>query len=119
MIFFKLSPRDVDHVYYDSDASVDFKEIDEFRKFCNNSWEKPYGYIVIDKDNQDLKNRYRNQLELVETPVEIMKSVQSQEVKKPEEKHRATKKCEICNIEILSSSHARHVKSKAHLKKLS
>src|SRR5882757_5796201 len=51
MIFFKLSKRDVDNVYFDSDASVDFKDIVDFRKFCNDSWITPYGYIVIDKDN--------------------------------------------------------------------
>ena len=116
MIFFKLSPRDVDHVYYDSDASVDFKEIDEFRKFCNKSWDKPYGYIVIDRDNPDIKIRYRNQLEVLENEQVEIQKVAEDKISEPKE--RATKRCQICNIEILSSSHARHIKSNAHLKKL-
>ena len=115
MIFFNLSKRDVDNVYYDSDASVDFKDIDDFRKFCNESWKTPYGYIIIDKDNPNLKHRYRNQLELNETEMQIPKV---EEVKIVEEKQRAKKKCQACNMELLSSSHARHIKSKAHFKKL-
>ena len=34
-------------------------------------------------------------------------------------KQRATKKCELCDITMLNSSHSKHTKSKAHLKKLS
>ena len=33
-------------------------------------------------------------------------------------KPRATKRCDICDMEMLSSSHSKHIKSKAHLKKL-
>lgn len=115
MIFFKLSKRDVDNVYFDSDACVDFKKIDDFRNFCNESWKSPYGYIVIDKDNPKIKHRYRNQLDLSEDEIQLQKP---QEVKITEEKQRATKICKTCDIEILSSSHARHIKSKAHVKKL-
>ena len=118
MIFFKLSPTDVNHVFYDSDASVDFKKIEGFRQFCNESWSKPYGFIVIDKDNPDIKNRYRNQLEIIEDEPQIVFEKQvtfEDEVKKP----RATKLCSNCDIKILSSSMARHLKSKCHSKKLS
>ena len=83
MIFFNLSKRDVDNVYFDSGANVDFKEIDDFRTFCNESWKTPYGYIVIDKDNPVIRHRYRNQLELGEDEIQIPKP---QEVKIMEEK---------------------------------
>ena len=130
MIFFKLSPRDVDNVYFDSDASVDFKDINDFKDFCNRAWQNKYGYIVIDKHRQDLKQRYRTQLELDKEPVSIMKNPDEPVVfeksvtfKLPpsyEEacKPRATKKCEVCDMDMLSSSHAKHIKSKAHLKRL-
>src|SRR5579863_1095680 len=72
MIFFKLSTRDVDNVFFDSDASVDFKNIDEFRAFCNKAWQNKYGYVVIDKD-KELNQRYRTQLELNIEPKSILK----------------------------------------------
>ena len=31
-------------------------------------------------------------------------------------KPRATKACKVCNLTMLSSSHAKHIKSKVHLK---
>src|SRR5207248_6312460 len=64
MIFFKLSKKDVDNIFHDSEASADFKDIIEFREFCNKAWENPYGFVVIDKDKKDLKHRYRDRLEL-------------------------------------------------------
>ena len=47
IVLFKLSPTDVNHVFQDSKASTDFKDINAFREFCKKSWDKPYGYIVI------------------------------------------------------------------------
>ena len=127
MIFFKLSPTDVNHIFFDSDASVDFKDINEFRNFCNKAWQNKYGYVVIDKD-KDLKQRYRTQLELNTEPISIIKNsdepvvfekdVTFEEDTKDMSKPRATKRCDICDMEMLSSSHAKHIKSKAHLKKL-
>ena len=73
-------------------------------------------YIIIDKDKQDLKQKYRTQLELEKDPIVFEKSVTFEDTYKLT-KPRATKKCEICDIVMLSSSHAKHVKSKAHLKK--
>src|SRR5207244_13267590 len=105
MIFFKLSNKDVDHVFYDSDASTDFNNIFEFREFCKKSWNNSYGFIVIDKDKSDLNNRYRNQLELVENEPKVI--TDEQKVIKDEHKLRATKVCEICKKEILSSSLAK------------
>ena len=125
MIFFKLSPNDVNHIFFDSDASIDFKDIDDFRNFCNKAWQHKYGYVVIDKD-KDLNQRYRTQLELNTEPVSIMKNpdepvvfdkhVTFEEDTKDTHKPRATKRCDICNISMLSSSHSKHTKSKAHLK---
>src|SRR5207244_12205093 len=94
MIFFKLSPKDVDHVFYDSDASTDFNIIFEFREFCKKSWNNSYGFIVIDKDKSDLNNRYRNQLELVKDERKVI--TDKRKVIKDEPKVRATKVCEIC-----------------------
>ena len=64
MIFFKLSKKDVDNIFHDSEASADFKSISTFREFCDKAWSEPYGFIVIDKDKKELKHRYRNKLEL-------------------------------------------------------
>src|SRR6267154_741904 len=64
MIFFKLSKKDVDNIFHDSEASADFKNIDDFREFCNKAWSMPYGFVVIDKDKRDPKQRYRDKLEL-------------------------------------------------------
>ena len=64
MVFFKLSKRDVDSIFHDSDASADFKNIDDFGEFCHKAWSKDYGFVVIDKDKRDLKERYRDKLEL-------------------------------------------------------
>ena len=113
MIFFKLSPVDVNRVFYDSDASVDFKDISDFKDFCNKAWQNKYGYIVIDKDNPDIKQRYRTQLEINKEPDVIEKTIIFKEDNKPK---RAIKKCESCHMDILSSSMARHLKSKHHLK---
>ena len=129
MIFFKLSPDDVDNIFRSSGASVDFKDIDEFRNFCNKAWQNEYGYVVIDKDKKDVKQRYRTQLELNTEPISIMKNpdepvvferhVTFEDEIKDTHKPRATKKCGLCDIEMLSSSHAKHIKSKAHIKKTS
>ena len=60
---------------------------------------------------------YQTQLELEKDPVVFEKSVTFEDTYKSI-KPRATKKCKICDIAMLSSSHAKHVKSKAHLKRL-
>ena len=64
MVFFKLGKKDVDNIFYDSDASADFKDVAAFREFCNKAWSEPYGFVIIDKDKRDLKHRYRHKLEL-------------------------------------------------------
>src|SRR5437867_389885 len=64
MVFFKLSKKDVDNIFHDSEASADFKNIADFREFCNKAWLKEYGFVVIDKDKRDIKERYRDKLEL-------------------------------------------------------
>ena len=64
MIFFKLSKREVENIFHDSEASADFNNISTFRAFCDKAWSEPYGFIIIDKDKKELKHRYRNKLEL-------------------------------------------------------
>ena len=97
-------------MYTDSGASVDFKDINKFRQLCERAWSKKYGYLVIDKSKEDLNQKYRCQLE-IGNPVEIPQNIQIEA-----KKQRATKTCEVCNLTMLSSSHAKHVKSKMHLK---
>ena len=66
-----------------------------------------------------MDRKYRTQLELEKEPISIMKVPQDSLVfEYKSTKPRAIKKCEICDIKMLSSSHARHVKSKAHLKSI-
>ncbi len=120
LILFNLDPVDIDHLYRDSGASVDFKDISKFRQLCERAWSKKYGYLVIDKSKTDLEQKYRFQLEL-EKPVEITENQSAPTVVLPQvidKKYRATKTCESCNLTMLSSSHAKHVKSKAHLKNI-
>ena len=109
LILFNLDPRDTANLYTDSGASVDFKDINKFRQLCERAWSRKYGYLVIDKSKEDLNQKYRCQLE-IENPVEIPQNIQIEA-----KKQRATKTCEVCNLTMLSSSHAKHVKSKMHL----
>ena len=53
LILFNLDPIDTDHLYRDSGASVDFKDINKFRQLCERAWSKKYGYLVIDKPDID------------------------------------------------------------------
>ena len=64
LILFNLDPIDTDHLYRDSGASVDFKDINTFRKLCERAWSKKYEYLVIDKSKADLDQKYRFQLEI-------------------------------------------------------
>ena len=73
------------------------------------AWSKKYGYLVIDTSKEDLNQKYRCQLE-IENSAEIPQNIQIEA-----KKQRATKTCKFCNLTILSSSHAKHVKSKMHL----
>jgi hypothetical protein len=111
---FNLDPIDTDHIHRDSGASVDFKDITKFRQLCEQVWAKKFGYLVIDKSKHDLNQKYRFQLDLVgRQPNEN----QSPHIVKA--KPRAIKSCDFCKLDILSSSMARHLKSKYHYKKAS
>src|SRR5579872_7164395 len=112
LILFNLDPGDTDHLYRDSGASVDFKDINKFRQLCEQAWSKKYGYLVIDKSKTNLNEKYRFQLEL-ERPVHLVENIISQPLEKT---YRATKTCTVCNLTMLSSSHAKHIKSKFHIK---
>ncbi len=117
LILFKLDSTDTDHLYRDSGASVDFNDINEFRQICKKAWNKQYGYLVIDKSKRDLQQKYRFQLDL-----KLSEPDSAPEPKiithEDNKKRRATKTCESCNLSMLSSCHAKHIKSKIHLKKL-
>ena len=118
LILFNLDPIDTDHLYRDSGASVDFKDINKFRQLCERAWSKKYGYLVIDKSKIDVDQKYRFQLDLEnQQPLES----DNNETGSPEifnKKARAMKTCAACNLTMLSSSHAKHIKSKIHLKKI-
>ena len=116
IVLFNLDPVDTDHLYRDSGASVDFKDINKFREMCNKAWKRPYGYLVIDKSKKDLHHKYRFQLELKEPESEGTKNTAKQIDNAEYKKSRATKSCPSCNLTMLSSSHAKHIKSKVHLK---
>ena len=124
LILFNLDPVDTDHLYRDSGASVDFKDINKFRQLCERAWSKKYGYLVIDKSKADLDQKYRFQLELEnQKSAEINENSSSQNVENVlpqviDKKQRAMKTCASCNLTMLSSSHAKHIKSKVHLKNL-
>jgi len=116
LILFNLDPVDTDHLYRDSGASVDFKDINKFRYLCERAWNKKYGYLVIDKSKTDLDQKYRFQLELEnQHPVQINENIIPQVIDK---KTRAMKTCTCCNLMMLSSSHAKHIKSKVHIQNL-
>lgn len=58
MIFFKLSPADVD-VLFRKFASVDM-DISKFRRICETAWKEKYGYLVIDTSREyDSGVKYR------------------------------------------------------------
>src|SRR6266536_1078845 len=113
LILFNLDPRDTDNLYIDSGASVDFKNIEKFRQMCEKAWSRKYGYLVIDKSKQDLDQKYRFQLELKNKEVAPpLIDKEAKEAVPPLIITRTRKGCPACNIEILSSSMARHIKSK-------
>jgi hypothetical protein len=57
-IFFKLDPRDVANVWQDK-ASIDFPNIEDFKKLCNEAWKEKHGYLFIDITETELDKRYR------------------------------------------------------------
>ena len=116
LILFNLDPVDTDHLYRDSGASVDFKDINKFRQLCERAWSKKYGYLVIDKSKTDLDQKYRFQLELETNENPSSTIVENVLPQTEHKKQRATKTCKFCDLTILSSSHAKHIKSKVHLK---
>ena len=109
LVLFNLDPKDTDQLYRDSGASVDFKDINKFRQLCEKAWNKKYGYLVIDKSRSDINQRYRFQLELVN----VVENVLDQHVNRTP---RASKTCISCNVDMQSSSYAKHLKSKKHNK---
>ena len=63
MVFFKSSPIVVEQLWRNY-SSVDCK-LKDWKKFCNDSWKNPYGYIVIDKSRTfESGNKYRKSLAL-------------------------------------------------------
>ena len=61
MVFFKSSPLVVKQLYRNF-ASIDM-DLKQFKEFCQKTWEKKHGFIVIDL-SRDCDDKYRSQLEL-------------------------------------------------------
>src|SRR5207245_2526468 len=115
LILFNLDPVDTDHLYRDSGASVDFKDINKFRHLCERAWNKKYGYIVIDKFKTDLEQKYRFQLELEnQHPVQINGYILHKVIDK---KSRPMKDFIYCNLIMLCLIHANNINIKINLKK--
>ena len=60
LILFKLSVRDLTNIWHDI-VSCDMP-LDEFKDFCHSAFEDDYGYIVIDKAQNDIMFKYRTGL---------------------------------------------------------
>lgn len=61
MVFFKSTPIVVEQLWRNF-SSTDMK-LKEWKKFCDNSWNKPFGYIIIDKSRTyESGNKYRDSL---------------------------------------------------------
>lgn len=62
LFLFRMDEKNLRHVYTDF-VSSDFS-FETFKNLCNICWNSnPYGYIVIDKDSEINKGRYRNGLD--------------------------------------------------------
>ena len=62
--FICLFPQDlknINHIYIDHVGDDMTKE--EFRKFCKQCWEKPYGFAVIDLTSKHDAGKYRSGLD--------------------------------------------------------
>jgi hypothetical protein len=58
IILFKQAKRDL-QVFYRDYVEIDFPDFANFEQFCNDAWEKKYGYVVIDIFNENKNKRYR------------------------------------------------------------
>ena len=62
--FICLFPQDlknINHIFNDI-VSTDM-QIDEFKHLCKTTWEKPYGFVVIDLTSKKNKGKYRQGLD--------------------------------------------------------
>ena len=83
LILFKLPKIDLTHLYtdvvsIDEDSLNPHCDFDTFRKFCTKVWDQKYQFMVIDRYNDDIDQRYRKGFELsyslvMKTPSEILK----------------------------------------------
>ena len=48
----------INHIYNDHVGDDDMTK-EEFRKFCKKCWEKPHGFVVIDRTSKKDKGKYR------------------------------------------------------------
>ena len=61
IILFKQDAKNINHIYNDH-ASFDW-DLQEFRKFCNNAWEKKNGFVVIDLSSAYSSGKFRTCLD--------------------------------------------------------
>ena len=56
-VYFLRKKRNLGLIY--TDYVGDDMPKDEFLRFCNSCWSKPYGFVVLDLDSQRDKGKYR------------------------------------------------------------
>lgn len=58
IVLFKQDQKNINHIYNDH-VSDDMTK-DEFKKLCNTSWDKKYGFVVIDLSSRKSHGKYRS-----------------------------------------------------------
>lgn len=61
LIFFKQDDMNLKHIYNDH-VNTDMT-FDSFKKVCSECWKDKYGFLVITKDNDIHKGRYRSKFD--------------------------------------------------------
>lgn len=58
VVLFEMDPLNLKHVFSDHVASSDIS-FTEFTNMCKKCWQRPYGFMVINKDSPNDQGRYR------------------------------------------------------------
>ena len=58
---FKQDSKNIKHIYNDH-VSTDMEK-EEFKRFCDDAWSKPNGFVVIDLTSNIDRGKYRNGLD--------------------------------------------------------
>ena len=66
LILFSLPKMELNHIY--NDFISNDMELDEFRKFCSDTWQEKYGFICINKTLSPLEGKYQANFNSVYVP---------------------------------------------------